>query len=117
MEKKIVDVKVNVEDYFSKMTPENSAIIATMCIDKLARKVTELKDLYNSLVKTYGFEMGVCGITCIAQISAKPLEIPIISMLGTDEGIQKGLNILKATASKHGFKLDNEETKNAKEQC
>lgn len=36
-------------------------------------------------------------------------------MLGTDEGIQKGLNILKATAYKHGFKLDNEETQNAKE--
>ena len=116
MEKKIVDMKVNVEDYFSKMTLEDSATITQMCIDKLARKVAELKDLYASLVKTYGFEMGVCGITCIAQISAKPLEIPIISMLGTDEDIQKGLNILKATASKHGFRLDNEETKNAKEQ-
>lgn len=115
MEKKIVDVKVNVEDYFSKMTPEDSAIITTMCINRLARKVTELKDLYASLAKTYGFEMGICDITCIIQISGKPLETPIISMLGTDEGIQKGLNILKATASKHGFKLDNEETKNAKE--
>ena len=116
MEKKIIDMKVNVEEYFSKMTPEDSAIITQMCIDKLARKVAELKDLYASLAKTYGFEMGVCGITCIAQISAKPLEIPIISMLGTDEGIQKGLNKLKTTASKHGFRLDNEETKNAKEQ-
>lgn len=112
MEKKTVDVKVNVEDYFSKMTPEDSAVITTMCISKLARKVTELKDLYTSFVKTYGFEMGICGITCIVQISAKPLETPILSMLGTDEGIQKGLNILKATASKHGFKLDNEETNN-----
>ena len=37
-------------------------------------------------------------------------------MLGTDEGIQKGLNILKAIASKHGFKLDDEEIQNAKEQ-
>ena len=37
-------------------------------------------------------------------------------MLGTDEGIQKGLNILKVTASKYGFKLNNEEeTQNAKE--
>lgn len=105
-----------IEDYFSKMTPEDSAIITAMCINKLARKVKELKDLYASLAKTYGFEMGICDITCIAQISGKPLETPIISMLGTDEGIQKGLNILKATASKNGFKLDNEETQNAKEQ-
>ena len=116
MEKKTVDVKVNVEDYFSKMTPEDSAVITTMCLSKLASKVEELKNLYSSLAKTYGFEMGICDITCIVQISAKPLEIPIISMLGTDEGIQKGLNTLKATASKHGFRLDNEEAKNAKEQ-
>lgn len=115
---KLEKIKSNtdLEDYFSKMTPEDSAVITTMCIDKLARKVAELKDLYASLAKTYGFEMGICDITCIAQISGKPLETPILSMLGTDEGIQKGLNILKDTASKHGFKLDNEETKNAKEQ-
>lgn len=100
MEKEIVDMKVNVED----------------CLSKLASKVAELKDLYASLAKTYGFEMGICNITCITQLSAKPLEKPILSMLGTDEGIQNGLNILKATASKYGFKLDNEETKNAKEQ-
>ena len=115
---KLETIKSNtdIEDYFSKMTPEDSAIITTMCINRLARKVAELKDLYASLAKTYGFEMGVCGITCIAQISGKPLETPILSMLGTDEGIQNGLNILKATALKHGFRLDNEETKNAKEQ-
>lgn len=115
MEKKIVDIKVNVEDYFSKMTPEDSAVVTQMCLSKLASKVEELKNLYASLAKTYGFEMGICDITCIVQISAKPLEIPIISMLGTDKGIQKGLNMLKATASKHGFKLNNEEIKNAKE--
>lgn len=115
---KLETIKSNtdIEDYFSKMTPEDSAIITSMCISKLARKVAELKDLYASLAKTYGFEMGVCDITCIAQISGKPLETPILSMLGTDEGIQKGLNILKVTASKHGFKLDNEEAQNAKEQ-
>lgn len=115
---KLETIKSNtdIEDYFNKMTPEDSAIITAMCINKLARKVKELKDLYASLAKTYGFEMGICDITCIAQISGKPLETPILSMLGTDEGIQKGLNILKATASKHGFKLDNEEAQNAKEQ-
>lgn len=114
---KLEKIKSNtdLEDYFSKMTPEDSAIITTMCINRLAHKVTELKDLYSSLAKTYGFEMGICDITCIVQISGKPLETPILSMLGTDEGIQKGLNILKATASKYGFKLDNEEIQNAKE--
>lgn len=114
---KLETIKSNtdIEDYFNKMTPEDSAIITTMCINKLAHKVKELKDLYASLAKTYGFEMGICDITCITQVSAKPLETPIISMLGTDEGIQKGLNILKTEAIKHGFKLDNEETQNAKE--
>ena len=92
-------MKVNVED----------------CLSKLASKVAELRDLYASLAKTYGFEMGICDITCITQLTAKPLEKPILSMLGTDGGIQKGLNILKVTASKYGFKLDNEETQNAKE--
>lgn len=114
MKLETIKPKIDVEEYFRKMTPEDSAIITTMCVDKLACKVKELKDLYSSLAKTYGFEMGICDITCIAQISGKPLETPILSMLGTDEGIQKGLNILKATASKHGFKLDNEEAQNAK---
>lgn len=109
-----IKLKTDVAEYFRKMTSEDSAVITTMCINRLASKVKELKDLYASLAKTYGFEMGVCDITCIAQISGKPLETPILSMLGTDEGIQKGLNILKATASKHGFKLDNEEVQNAK---
>ena len=111
---KLEKIKSNtdLEDYFSKMTPEDSATITQMCLNRLASKIAELKDLYASLAKTYGFEMGVCDITCIAQISAKPLEKPILSMLGTDGGIQKGLNILKATASKYGFKLDNEEAIN-----
>ena len=111
---KLEKIKSNtdLEDYFSKMTPEDSATITQMCLNRLASKIAELKDLYASLAKTYGFEMGVCHITCIEQISAKPLEKPILSMLGTDGGIQKGLNILKATASKYGFKLDNEEAIN-----
>ena len=106
--------KIDVEEYFRKMTPESSAIIATMCVDKLARKVEELKDLYASLAKTYNFEMGIYGITCIAQISSNFLSPAALSMLGTDEGIKKGLNILKTEAIKQGFKLDNEEAKNAK---
>ena len=107
--------KVDVEEYFRKMTPENSAIIATMCVDKLAHKVAELKDLYNSLAKTYNFEMGIFGVTCIAQISSNFLSPAVFNMFGTDNGINKGLNILKTEAIKRGFKLDNEEAQNAKE--
>lgn len=103
--------EVDVKDYFNKMKPEDSATITAMCIDKLACKVAELKDLYSSLAKTYGFEMGICNITCIAQVSAKLLPTPILSMLGTDEGIQNGLNTLKDTASKHGFKLNDVEVR------
>lgn len=116
MSTEIIKSKIDVEEYFRKMTPKNSAIIATMCVNKLARKVEELKDLYASLAKTYNFEMGIYNITCIAQISSNFLSPATFSMLGTDEGIQKGLNILKTEAIKQGFKLDNEETKNAKEQ-
>lgn len=106
--------KTDVEEYFRKMTPENSAIIATMCVEKLANKVIELKDLYASLAKTYNFEMGIYDITCIAQISSNFLSPAAFIMLGTDDGVNKGLNILKTKAIKQGFKLDNEEAKNAK---
>ena len=106
--------KVDVEEYFRKMTPENSAIIATMCVDKLGQKVKELKDLYASLAKTYNFELGIFGITCIVQVSSNFLSPAVFSMLGTDNGINKGLNILKTEAIKQGFKLDNEEAQNAK---
>lgn len=106
--------KTDVEEYFRKMTPENSAIIATMCVDKLAHKVEELKDLYASLAKTYNFEMGIYNIACIVQISSNFLSPAILGMLGTDNGINKGLNILKTEAINHGFKLDNKEVQNAK---
>lgn len=109
-----IESKVDVEEYFRKMTPENSATIATMCVDKLAHKVAELKELYTSLAKTYNFEMGIFNITCIAQISSNFLAPAVFSMLGTDNGINKGLNILKTEVIKQGFKLDNEEAQNAK---
>lgn len=116
MSTEIIKSKIDVEEYFRKMTPENSAIIATMCIEKLAQKVKELRDLYGSLAKTYTVEMGMYSITCIAQISSNFLSPAVLSMLGTDDGINKGLNVLKTEAIKRGFKLDKEETKNAKEQ-
>ena len=114
MSVKTIESKIDVEEYFRKMTPENSAIIATMCVNKLAHKVTELRDLYASLAKTYNVEMGIYNVTCIAQISSNFLSPAVFSMLGTDNGINKGLNILKTEVIKQGFKLDNEEAKNAK---
>ena len=116
MSTEIIKSKIDVEEYFRKMPPENSAIIATMCVEKLAHKVEELKDLCTSLAKTYSFEMGIYNIACIAQISSNFLSPAVVSMFGTDDGINEGLNTLKTEAIKHGFKLDNEETKNAKEQ-
>lgn len=116
MSTEIIKSKTDAEEYFRKMTPENSAIIATMCVDKLARKVEELKDLYASLAKTYNFEMNIFNIACIAQISSNFLSPAVFNMLGTDDGINKGLNTLKTEAIKHGFKLDKEEAQNAKEQ-
>lgn len=115
MNTEIIESKIDVEEYFRKMTPENSATIATMCVEKLVHKVKELKDLYGSLAKTYNFEMGIYSITCIAQISSNFASPAVFGMLGTDDGVNKGLNVLKTEAIKCGFKLDNEETQNAKE--
>ena len=117
MSAEIVKSKIDVEEYFRKMTPENSVIIAAMCVEKLAQKVRELKDLYGSLAKTYTIEMGMYNITCIAQISSNFLSPAMLGILGTDDGINKGLNVLKTEAIKRGFKLDKEETKNEKKQC
>lgn len=115
MKMKMCDAFKELKEGHDKLSTEEHAIIAMMCLSKLHRKVKELKDLYNSLAKTYGFELGTCDITCIAQISAKPFETPMLTMLGTDEGIQKGLNELKVGAAKHDFKLGNEEESNDKE--
>ena len=115
MSTEIIKSKIDIEEYFRKMTPENSAIIATMCVKKLAHKVKELRDLYYSLCKTYNFEMCIYDITCIAQISSNFASPAVFGMLGTDNGVNKGLNVLKTEAIKRGFKLDNEETQNAKE--
>lgn len=98
---KLETIKPNtdLEDYFSKMTPEDSAAITTMCINRLACKVKELKDLYSSLAKTYGFEMGACGITMLVQVSSPLLpNAPVCGLFGTDEGIEHALKEI----SKHG---------------
>lgn len=82
------------DDYFSKMRPEDSAVIATMCLNKLTRKVKELKDLYASLAKIYSVEMGLCDITLLVQVSSPLLPDATQGVLGTSEGIKHALTIL-----------------------
>lgn len=82
------------DDYFSKMRPEDSAVIATMCLNKLTRKVKELKDLYASLAKIYSVEMGLCNITLLVQVSSPLLPDATQGVLGTSKGIKHALTIL-----------------------
>ena len=90
-----IKTSVNLQEYFSKMTPEDAATITTMCMDQLCKKAQELKDLYTQLAKTYPFEMGACDLTCIVQVSAKGLPIaPIRGLLGTTDGIKHALAVM-----------------------
>ena len=90
----MIKTNVNIDDYFSKMRPEDSAVITTMCLNKLTRKVKELKDLYTSLAKTYSVEMGLCDITLLVQVSSPLLPDATQGVLGTPKGIKHALTIL-----------------------
>lgn len=117
--KKEVKIDVNIKDYFEKMSPEDSAFITTMCLDKLCTKAQELKDLYMKLAKTYGIEMGLMDITCIVQISSPKLSpfVPVQGFLGTVDGIKNGLAALTATGIKELARMKKEEVcNNDKEQ-
>ena len=85
---------IDVEEYFRKMKPENSAIIAAMCVDKLTRKVEELNNLYTQLVKTYSIEMVLCDITLLVQLSSPILPDAVQSILGTSKGIGHAVTVL-----------------------
>ena len=85
---------VNIDDYFSKMRPEDSVVITMMCLNKLTRKVEELKDLYTSLAKTYSVEIGLCDITLLVQVSSPLLPDATQGLLGTPQGIKHALTIL-----------------------
>ena len=92
---KMIKKDVNIEGYFNKMTPEDSAVIGTMCLNKLTRKVKELTDLYASLTKTYSVEMGICDITLLVQVSSPLLPDAAQGLLGgTPQGIKHALTIL-----------------------
>lgn len=89
-----IKTDVNIDDYFSKIRPEDSVAITTMCLNKLTRKVEELKDLYTNLAKTYYVEMGLYDITLIVQVSSPLLPDATQGLLGTPQGIKHALTIL-----------------------
>lgn len=94
MSMEMTKTDVNIDDYFSKMRPEDSVVITMMCLNKLTRKVKELKDLYTSLAKTYSVEMGLCDITLLVQVSSPLLPDATQGLLGTSKGIKHALTIL-----------------------
>ena len=90
----MIKTNVDMDNYFSKMEPEDSAVITTMCLNKLTRKVNELKALYEQLVKTYSVEMGLCDITLLVQVSSPVLPDATQGVFGTSKGIKHALTIL-----------------------
>lgn len=105
-----IKVHVNLNDYFDKMKPEDSATITMMCMDKLCAKAQELKDLYTQLAKTYGIEMGVCELTVLVQVSSPKLPvIPVRGLLGTDDGIKHALSVMLSTGLKDLSNIEKEE--------
>ena len=113
MSMETIDVHTNLKDYFDKMSPEDSATITTMCIDKICSKAQELKDLYVQLAKSYGFEMGVCELTLLVQVSSPKLPIiPVRGLLGTDDGIKHALAVMMSSGLKDLAAMKKEEEKN-----
>lgn len=94
MSKEMTKTNVNIDDYFSKMRPEDSVVITMMCLNKLTQKVKELKDLYTNLAKTYSVEMGLCDITLLVQVSSPLLPDATQGVLGTPQGIKHASTIL-----------------------
>lgn len=116
MEMETIHVNLNPEEYFSKMKPEDSTAITTMCLDKLCEKAQELKDLYTTLAKTYGIEMGICDITCIVQVSVPKLPfVPVLGLLGTTDGIKNGLAKLMTNGLKQLADAEKEDANDAEE--
>lgn len=94
MSTEMLKTNVNIDNYFSKMRPEDSAVITTMCLNKLTRKVEELKALYEQLAKTYSVEMGICDITLLVQVSSPILPDALQCIFGTSEGIKHALTVM-----------------------
>ena len=94
MSMEMIKKNVDMDEYFSKMRPEDSTVITVMCLNKLTRKVEELKDLYTNLAKTYSVEMGLCDITLLVQVSSPLLPKATQGIFGTSQGINHALTML-----------------------
>lgn len=113
MSMETINVHTNLKDYFDKISPEDSATITIMCMDKICSKAQELKDLYTQLAKSYGFEMGVCELTVLVQVSSPKLPvIPVRGLLGTDDGIKHALAVMMSSGLKDLAAMKKEEEKN-----
>ena len=105
-----INVQANLKDYFDKMSPEDSATITTMCMDKLCAKAQELKDLYTQLAKSYGIEMGICELTVLVQVSSPKLPVvPVRGLLGTSDGIKHALAAMMSNGLKDLANMEKEE--------
>lgn len=117
MDMETIHVKVNPEEYFNKMKPEDSAAITTMCLESLMNKANELKELYMQLAKTYGIEMGMCDITLLVQVSAPKLPgVPVRGLLGTSKGIKHALAVMMSNGLKDLANMEKEESNDDKKQ-
>lgn len=94
MSTEMLKTNVDMNNYFSKMEPEDSAAITTMCLNKLCSKANELKALYEQLVKTYSVEMGLCNITLLVQVSSPVLPDAAVGIFGTAKGIKHALTVM-----------------------
>ena len=95
MSMEMIKTNVDMNNYFSKMTPEDSTVITTMCLNKLCSKAYELKALYEQLVKTYSVEMGLCDITLLVQVSSPVLpDAAVHGIFGTPQGIKHALTVM-----------------------
>ena len=90
----MIKTNVDMDNYFSKMEPEDSAAITTMCLNKLCSKVNELKALYEQLAKTYSVEMCLCDITLLVQVSSPLLPEAAQGVFGTAKGIKHALTVM-----------------------
>lgn len=105
-----INVTVNPKEYFNKMSPEDSAEITTMCLDKICDKAEELRELYIQLTKSYGIEMGICDITLLVQVSAPVLETaPVRALLGTTKDIRHALATMMNKGLEDLSKIEKEE--------
>lgn len=95
MSTEMIKTNVDMDNYFSKMEPEDSVAITTMCLSKLCSKANELKALYEKLAKTYSVEMGLCNITLLVQVSSPVLPVAAVQgIFGTSEGIKHALPVM-----------------------